>query len=96
MNLSQRISLALLAAYQRWVSPAFAPSCRFLPTCSDYTAEAITRYGTLHGILLGAWRLLRCHPFSQGGYDPVPTHHECVHVQHADTTIQEIKVQHIG
>jgi len=68
----KRPLLALIDAYQRWVSPAMPRRCRYEPTCSAYTAEAIRRFGALRGALLGAWRLLRCNPFSHGGFDPVP------------------------
>jgi len=65
------VALWLLGTYKRWISPAFPPSCRYVPTCSEYAAEAIERYGALRGGLIAAWRLLRCHPFVKGGYDPV-------------------------
>lgn len=58
--------------YQRRVSPLTPPSCRFDPTCSQYTYEAVGRFGCLAGLLLGFWRILRCNPFVHGGYDPVP------------------------
>jgi putative membrane protein insertion efficiency factor len=64
-------ALLIVRLYQRWVSPSLPPSCRYVPTCSDYAMEAIERYGVLRGGLMGAWRLLRCHPFVKGGYDPV-------------------------
>ena len=64
--------LAIIRCYQRWVSPYLPPSCRFFPSCSEYAAEAVTRYGLLRGGWLAARRLLRCHPFRRGGYDPVP------------------------
>jgi len=70
------ILLAILAFYRRWLSPALhtlSPGgCRFLPTCSEYAAVAIANHGPLRGAGLAAWRLLRCHPFSHGGLDPVP------------------------
>ncbi len=73
----KRVALWLLAIYKRWVSPALPPSCRYVPTCSEYAMEAVERYGVLRGGAMAAWRLLRCHPFVKGGYDPVlkkPTH----------------------
>jgi len=70
------VLLAMLAFYRRWISPALhvlSPGgCRFEPTCSVYASEAITMHGAARGMLLAAWRLLRCHPFSRGGFDPVP------------------------
>ena len=61
----------LLRRYKRWISPAFPPSCRYVPTCSEYAMEAVERYGALRGGVLAAWRLLRCHPLAKGGLDPV-------------------------
>lgn len=63
--------VALIRLYQRYLSPLLPPSCRFTPSCSQYTIEAISRYGLLKGSFMGAWRILRCHPFSKGGWDPV-------------------------
>jgi len=68
----KRLALAPLRAYRRWVSPAFPRRCRYEPTCSAYAIEAIERFGVLRGALMAAWRLLRCNPFSHGGFDPVP------------------------
>jgi putative membrane protein insertion efficiency factor len=65
------IVIELIKVYRRFVSPMLPPSCRFTPSCSEYTLEAIRKYGVLKGGIKGAWRLLRCHPFSSGGYDPV-------------------------
>jgi hypothetical protein len=62
----------LITLYQKIVSPAFPPSCRFVPTCSQYAKEAILKHGALKGSYLAVRRLLRCHPFHAGGYDPVP------------------------
>ena len=65
------VGIALIRAYQRFISPMLPSSCRFTPSCSLYTLQAIEKYGLLKGCLIGARRLLRCHPFSEGGYDPV-------------------------
>lgn len=59
-------------AYQLIVSPLLPPSCRFLPSCSDYAIEALQQHGALHGGGLALWRLARCHPWGGSGYDPVP------------------------
>lgn len=68
----KRIALAAIAAYRRWVSPALPRRCRYEPTCSAYAAESIRRFGAARGLLLACWRLLRCNPLSDGGFDPVP------------------------
>ena len=65
------LALALLRIYKRWISPAFPPSCRYVPTCSEYAMEAVERFGAVRGLAMAVWRLLRCHPFAQGGLDPV-------------------------
>ena len=62
----------LIEGYRRYISPLFPPSCRFQPTCSQYALEAIATYGTIKGGWLAITRILRCHPFHPGGYDPVP------------------------
>jgi len=62
----------MIRVYQKFVSPALPPSCRFTPTCSHYTYEAIEKYGVFKGGWLGLKRLSRCHPLNPGGYDPVP------------------------
>ncbi|MHB9131821.1 MAG: membrane protein insertion efficiency factor YidD [Armatimonadota bacterium] len=64
--------MAAVRWYQRCLSPLKPPTCRFTPTCSEYTLQAINRYGVLRGVWLGMKRIARCHPFSPGGYDPVP------------------------
>jgi putative membrane protein insertion efficiency factor len=84
MNRRQRIgryrlkTAALLAlpirAYQLLVSPVLPPSCRFLPSCSDYAREAIERHGARRGLVLALRRLARCHPWGGSGWDPVPGH----------------------
>jgi len=71
--------LGMLRQYKRWISPALAPSCRYVPTCSEYAMEAIDRYGMLRGGVMAAWRLLRCHPFVKGGLDPVPNTESGLH-----------------
>jgi uncharacterized protein len=68
----KRIALASIHAYERWLSPSRPRRCRYEPTCSAYAAEAIERFGPARGLLLAAWRLLRCNPLSHGGFDPVP------------------------
>ena len=68
----RQIVMALIRAYQRFISPLLASNCRFHPTCSQYTLEAVERYGAAKGLWLGAKRIGRCHPFNPGGYDPVP------------------------
>jgi uncharacterized protein len=65
------LALAPLRVYSRAISPALPRRCRFEPTCSAYAIEAVERFGVLRGVVLAAWRLLRCNPFSDGGYDPV-------------------------
>jgi putative membrane protein insertion efficiency factor len=65
------ILISLLKFYKAVISPWLPPSCRFVPTCSEYTREAIERHGATRGSWMGMRRLLRCHPFHPGGYDPV-------------------------
>ncbi len=65
------IAVAPILVYQRVVSPAIPRRCKYEPTCSRYAVEAIRQYGILRGLLLAGWRLLRCNPWSYGGYDPV-------------------------
>jgi putative membrane protein insertion efficiency factor len=65
------IVIAPITVYQRVISPAIPRRCKYEPTCSRYAVEAIRRHGVLKGVLLAGWRLLRCNPFSYGGYDPV-------------------------
>jgi uncharacterized protein len=67
----RRIVAAPIVLYQRVISPAIPRRCKYEPTCSRYAVEAISRYGALRGLVLAGWRLLRCNPFSYGGYDPV-------------------------
>jgi putative membrane protein insertion efficiency factor len=67
----RRPAIALIRGYQRWISPLIGPRCKYYPSCSEYAVQAIGRYGILRGSVLASWRLLRCNPFSHGGYDPV-------------------------
>ncbi|WP_460498844.1 membrane protein insertion efficiency factor YidD [Glycomyces tarimensis] len=67
-----RVVSVPIVAYRRWVSPALPNRCRFYPSCSAYTLEALSRHGLVRGIWLSLRRLGRCHPFHPGGYDPVP------------------------
>ena len=66
------LALRLIRFYQKRISPALPPSCRFTPSCSQYTYEAIEIHGFFRGSWLGARRIVRCQPFNPGGYDPVP------------------------
>lgn len=68
----KKVLLALIRFYQMAVSPHFPARCKYIPTCSQYGIEAIERFGALKGTALTVWRILRCNPFSKGGYDPVP------------------------
>jgi putative membrane protein insertion efficiency factor len=67
------IMLLILRAYKWAISPLVLPACRYVPTCSEYAIEAVERYGAGRGGLMALWRLMRCHPFVRGGYDPVVT-----------------------
>ncbi len=65
------VILAPIRAYQRFISPAMPRRCKYHPTCSTYAVDAVREFGVLRGLVLAGWRLLRCNPFSHGGYDPV-------------------------
>jgi putative membrane protein insertion efficiency factor len=71
MNPLRSAVVAVLRGYQHWISPTLGPRCRYYPSCSEYTVQAVQRFGILRGLVLAAWRLLRCNPFSHGGFDPV-------------------------
>jgi putative membrane protein insertion efficiency factor len=66
------LALGAIRLYQRTISQVVPPSCRFSPSCSEYTYQAIAKYGFLKGSAMGGWRIMRCNPFNKGGYDPVP------------------------
>lgn len=67
----QSVLIATLRTYKRFISPLLPSACRFYPTCSEYTMQAIEKYGPWRGIWLGTKRIAKCHPFHEGGYDPV-------------------------
>lgn len=69
----KRLATTFITAYQYGLSPLLLPSCRYIPSCSEYAKQAIEQYGLWHGLCMGVRRLLRCHPFHPGGYDP-PVH----------------------
>ncbi len=71
MTVVRHIAVLPIRAYQRVLSPAFGQRCKYYPSCSEYAAQAIDRYGILRGLVLAGWRLLRCNPWSAGGLDPV-------------------------
>ena len=77
------VALAPLVLYSRVISPALPRRCRYEPTCSSYAIQAVQRFGVLRGAVLAAWRLLRCNPFSDGGYDPVDAQRLFKHDRHA-------------
>ena len=68
----KKIFLWLIRAYQNYISPLKRPCCKYIPTCSNYALQAIERFGVIKGSFLALFRILRCNPFSRGGYDPVP------------------------
>lgn len=71
-ELPRRLVMLPIRGYQKFISPGLPPSCRFSPSCSQYALEAIAKHGALKGLWLAARRLVRCHPFNPGGYDPIP------------------------
>jgi uncharacterized protein len=75
----KRVVVGLLRAYKWILSPMLPSACRYVPTCSEYALEAVERYGSLLGGVKATWRVLRCHPFARGGYDPVVRERAGVH-----------------
>jgi putative membrane protein insertion efficiency factor len=72
VSIVARLAVLMIRGYQVTLSPLLPSACRYQPTCSAYAIEAVERYGAVRGAWMGAWRILRCHPFARGGYDPVP------------------------
>lgn len=72
MNICKQFLIGSIRFYQRNISPFLPGTCKYYPTCSKYAILAIEKYGPMKGSLLAIWRILRCNPFSKGGYDPVP------------------------
>jgi uncharacterized protein len=70
-TLIRSLAVAPIRVYQRLVSPLLGPRCKYYPSCSEYAAQAITKFGILRGLVLAGWRVLRCNPWSHGGVDPV-------------------------
>lgn len=71
-SVMKEIMIFMIRFYQKYISPMKRTKCPYIPTCSQYGLEAVQKYGALRGGLLALWRILRCNPFSHGGYDPVP------------------------
>ena len=68
----KRVLIVLIRFYRKAISPYTPPCCNYTPTCSQYALDALSEWGAIVGLLLAAWRILRCNPFSKGGYDPAP------------------------
>ena len=71
MSPGARVAVGLIRVYQRMLSPLLGPRCRYHPSCSSYAVQAVQSYGILRGAVLAGWRLLRCNPWSHGGFDPI-------------------------
>ena len=67
----RRLFILLIRGYKKFISPMLLPSCRFYPTCSEYSIQAFEKYGVVKGAAKSIWRILRCNPFNKGGYDPI-------------------------
>ena len=82
-----KILIAFIRVYQYTMSPLLGPRCRYYPSCSSYAVEALREHGALRGLGLATWRLLRCNPFSNGGFDPVPPRHAGCEHDHGETNV---------
>ena len=83
-----KVLIAAIRVYQYLISPMLGPRCKYHPSCSSYAIDALREHGVLRGTGLAAWRLLRCNPFSHGGYDPVPPRHgRCCEEDHVSTHV---------
>lgn len=67
----RRVFILLIRGYKKFISPVLLPSCRFYPTCSEYSIQALEKYGVIKGGAKSIWRILKCNPFNKGGYDPI-------------------------
>jgi putative membrane protein insertion efficiency factor len=88
-----RLITWLLQLYKRLISPFLPASCRFVPSCSEYAAEAVAKHGPLRGTGLAMWRLFRCNPFSRGGYDPVPAAKKAARPEHQAASARIISLE---
>jgi len=82
-----KILIAFIKVYQYTLSPLLGPRCRYYPSCSNYAVDALREHGAVRGLGLATWRLLRCNPFSNGGYDPVPPRHKCSEPEQCETNV---------
>jgi len=81
------VLIAVIRAYQYAISPLLGQRCKYYPSCSSYAIGALREHGAIRGLGLASWRLLRCNPFSNGGYDPVPPRHEAREHEHCDANV---------
>lgn len=88
LSRGQRWLIGLIGAYRRAISPLLPGACRFYPSCSSYASEAISLHGVARGTMLAAARLSRCHPWCEGGIDPVPPSRACVHGHEESTAMK--------